>query len=163
MDGIELDEAVHPLVQRAVQVREPFEVFADHPALFGRLAQEPLRDDVGHVLAGDANLLEAVLDPPEGVGHELEPGIVEEALLDAGHEAEPRRPADLSHLAQEVQVEDERLLVACSQVVEQLVQHEQQALVGVGLLEGGHHRGERVLAVRRFAGRREPVVDVELM
>ena len=59
-------------------------------------------------------------------------------------------------------VEDEGLLVAGAQVVEQLVEHQEKALVRMGLLERLHHGREGVLVVRDLARLRELVVHTEL-
>ncbi len=162
MHGEEPDEVVHPLVHRSVERGELGEVLADAPLLLGRLLEQPLRHDVGHVLAGDAHLLEAVLDPSEGLRDELEARVVEEALLDAGDEAEAGGLADLAHLTEEVEVEDELLLLARAQVVEKLVQHQQEPLVRVLLLERIHHLDEGVLVVGHLGRERELVGDAEV-
>jgi len=69
--------------------------------LLGVLLQKSLCNDEGYVVARDTDLLEAVLDPTKCVGNELETRVVEEALLHARDEAEPRSLADLTKLAQE--------------------------------------------------------------
>ena len=125
--------------------------------------EEALRDDVGNVLARDADLLEAVLHAPHGLGDELEARVVEEALLHAGHEAEPRARADLADLAQEVEVEDQLLLLAGAEEVEQLVDDEQQPMVRIDLLERPHHADEQVLVVRDLVRGRELVRDAQCL
>ncbi len=112
VNGEEVNERVQPLRHRRVEGGERPQIVADSYPLLGRLAQQPLRDDVCHVLPGDLHLLEPGPHPPQRLGDELEPGRVEERLLQAANEAEARSAADLTDLAEEVQVEDHLLLVA---------------------------------------------------
>jgi len=164
VDGEEPDERVHPLVHRAVEGRELRQVLPDPPLLRGALLEQALGHDVRHVLPGDAHLLEAVLHAPQRLGHELEVGALEEALLDAGDEAEAADPADLADLPQEVQIEDQVLagLEPRAEVVEQLVEHEEQPLLRVLLLERLHHLEERVLVVGHLVRGGEAVGDAEV-
>ena len=126
--GEQAHELVHPLVHGAVERRKRLEVLADERLLLGVLLQQALGNDEGNIFARDADLLEAVFHASQRVGDELEARVVEEALLHAGDEAEPSASADLADLAQEVKVEDQGLLLAGAEVVEQLVDDEQQAV-----------------------------------
>ena len=159
MDGEEPDELVQPLLHAAVAPGERREVVPDLRLLPGRLAEQPLGDDVLDVGAGDRYLLEAVLHPPHAVRHVGEAVAVEDRLLHAGDETEAEVLADFADLAQEVQVEDQLLIPAALEVVEQLVDHQQQAAVGMPRVERGHHLLERLLVVRDRVPRRETVVD----
>ena len=89
------------------------------------LLEEPLGDDVGHILARDAHLLETVLDPPEAVRSELEARVVEKTLLNTGDKAEARALTELPDRAEEVQVSHQLLLAVGAEVIEQLVKDEE--------------------------------------
>ena len=153
-------ELVEPLVHVPVEPRERRQVLADARLLLARLAEQPLGHDVLDVGPRDADLLEAVLHPPQAVGHVLEAGAVEDRLLHAGDETEAQVLRDLAHLAQEVQVEDQLLVLPALEIVEQLVDDEQQPLVGVPFVERRHHVLEGALVVRDGVAGREAVVDV---
>ena len=71
----------------------------------------------------------------------------EEALLDTGDEAKARALGELSDRAEEVQVAHQLLLAVGAEVVEQLVEDEEQPLVGELGRERRHHGGEHVLVV----------------
>ena len=125
--GEERDELVDPLGHPLVERRERLEVLGDLGPLGGVLLEEPLLDDEGDVLLGDADLLEAVADAADGVGDAGEPRVVEDRLLQAGDETEPGRRGDLADLAQEGEVVDELAVAPAAEVVEQLVEDEEQA------------------------------------
>ena len=114
------------------------------PLLVG-LGQQPLGDDVGHVLPDDAKLLEAILHPAQALGDELELRVVEQALLQARNEAEADQLADFAHLPQEAEVEDQIVLLAGPEIVEQFVHDQEQPVVGVLLVELRHHVRQVVL------------------
>ena len=152
-------ELVEPLVHVAVEPGERRQVLADAGLLRARLPEQPLGHDVLDVGPGDADLLEAVLHAPQAVGHVVEAGAVEDRLLHAGDEPEAQVLGDLAHLAQEVQVEDELLVLPALEVVEQLVHHEQQPPLGVPGVERRHHVLEGPLVVRDGVAGRELVVD----
>ena len=137
-------------------------MFADAPSLLRTLAQQALGDHVGHVLAGDAYLLEAVLDPPHRVGHELEAWAVKERFLDPGHKAKARQAAGFAQLSEEGQVQHQRLITPRAQIVEQLVHDEQEPLVWVPFLKGAHHADQQVLAVGCLIHRRKRIGDAHL-
>ena len=126
----EADELVHALVHVAVEFGEGRQVLADLGLLLAGLLEQTLGHHELDVLAGDENLLEAVLHPADAVGHEGKARAVEDGFLDTGDEAEAQVLADLADLAQEVQVEDQLLVLAGAQVIEQLVHHQEQAVVG---------------------------------
>ena len=157
MDGEEAHELVHALVHAAVELGEGGQVLPDFHLLVGGLLEQTLGHDELDVLAGDEDLLEAVLHPAHAVGDEGEPRAVEDGFLHAGDEAEAQVLADLADLAQEVQVEDQLLILARAQVVEQLVHHQEQAVVGILLVEGGHHLFEGALVVGHLVRGREGV------
>ena len=83
------DKLVHPLIHRAVERRELLQMLPDQSLLFGVLLQEALGNDESDVIPSYMNLLEAILHAPKRVSHELEPGIVKQALLETGNEAKP--------------------------------------------------------------------------
>ena len=114
-------------------------MLSDQRLLLGILFQDSLGNDERDIVACDTNLLETILHASQRVCHELEPRIVEQALLDAGNEAEPRSFADLAKLPQEGEVEAQRLIGSRAQIIEKLVEHEDQASVGMHGLEGRHH------------------------
>ena len=157
MNRKEADELVHPLVHVAVELGERCEVFADLGLLLTGLLEQTLGDDELHVLAGDEDLFEAVLDPANAVGHEGETGAVEDGLLHACHEAEAQVLADLAHLTEEVEVEDQLLVLTGTEIVQQLIHDQEQAMVRIGLVERGHHLLEGPLVVGDLAGIREGV------
>jgi hypothetical protein len=101
--------------------------------LIGSLLEQPLGHHEAHVLAGEQDLGEAVLDAPQAVGDVLEAAAVEDRLLHAGDEAEAQVFADLADLAQEGEVQHQRVVLAGAQVVEELVDDEQDAVVRVDL------------------------------
>ena len=72
----------------------------------GGVLEEPLLDDEGDVLLGDADLLEAIADAADGVGDAGEPRIVEDGLLSPAMRRN-RVDGDLADLAQEGEVVDE--------------------------------------------------------
>ena len=76
-------ELFEPFGHAAVERRELLKVFPNLGPLLVGLGEQPLGDDVGHVLPDDAKLLEAVLHPPQALGDELELRVVEQALLQA--------------------------------------------------------------------------------
>jgi len=84
----QLDELIHPLVHGPVQRCELRQVLAHQRLLLRILLEEPLGDHVGDIVASNAHLLEAVLDPTQAVRGELEPWVVEQTLLDTRDEAE---------------------------------------------------------------------------
>ena len=63
--------------------------------MLGVLLQKSFRDNEGHIVARDTNLLETVLDPSERVGNELKTRIIEQAFLHARDEPELRSLAEL--------------------------------------------------------------------
>ena len=157
MHGEEAHELVHALVHAAVELGEGRQVLADFGLLVGGLLEQPLGHHELDVLAGDEDLLEAVLHPADAVGHEGEAGAVENGFLDAGDEAEPQVLADLADLAEEIQVEDQFLVLAGAQVIQQLVHHQEQSVVGILLVEGGHHLFEGALVVGHLVRGREGI------
>ena len=159
MDREQPDELVQPLVHVAVERGERLEILPDAHLLLTGLLEKPLGDHVLDVGPGDADLLEAVLHPAQTVGHMVEARTVEDCLLHAGHEPEAQVLADFADFAQEVQVEDQLLVLAALEVVEQLVHDEQKPLVGVPLVERRHHVLEGPLVVRDRVPGREAVVD----
>ena len=153
MDREQPHELFEPFGHAAVERRELLKVFPNLGLLLVVLGQQPLGDDVGHVLPDDAKLLEAVLHPAQALGDELELRVVEQALLQARNEAEADQLADLADLPQEAQVENQVVLFAGPQVVEQFVHDQEQPVVGVLLVELRHHVGQVVLvAVHLIVG-----------
>ena len=123
------------------------------------LLEQAFGNDELNVRSGDEKLIEAVLHAPQTVGHVREPEAVEDRFLHAGYKAETEILADFADLAEEVQVEDQFLVSAALEVVEQFVHHEQQPLIGVVPMELGHHLLECPLVVGDRVSGREPVVD----
>ena len=143
----EADELVHALVHVAVELGEGGQVLAYFGLLLAGLFEQTLGHHELDVLAGDEDLLEAVLHPADAVGHKGKARAVEDGFLDAGDETETQVLADLADLTQEVQVEDELLVLAGAQVIEQLVHHQEQAVVWKLLMERGHHLFKGALVV----------------
>ncbi|OPY78412.1 MAG: hypothetical protein A4E70_02381 [Syntrophus sp. PtaU1.Bin005] len=135
----EPDKLVHALVEPAVEFGKGHQVITDLGLLLGGLLEQTLGHDEFHVAASNKNLLEAVLHPADAVGDKGETRTVENGFLDASHEAEAQILADLANLAEEVEVEDQLLILAGAQVVEQLIDHQQQTMLGEDLAELGHH------------------------
>ena len=161
MDREQVHVLVHALVHAPVEAGERGQVFPDLRLLLAALAQQASGHDELHVPPGDADLLEAVLHPADAVGDEGEAGAVEDGLLHAGDEAEAEVLADLADLAQEVEVEDQLLVLARAQEIQQLVHHQQQPVIGVDRVERGHHLLEGALAAGGFGGAREGERDAE--
>jgi hypothetical protein len=136
-------------------VREFLEVLTNPGLLLGGLAEEPLGDDVGHVLAHDPHLLEPGPDPADVLGDELELRVVEEALLQPGDEPQPHVLAGLADFTEVVQIEDLVLVGSAPQVVEKLVNDQEQAVVGVLLVEEPHELGQVVLVALHLVVGRE--------
>jgi len=129
--------------------------------LLGGLLEQTLGHDEFDVAAGNEDLLEAVLYPADAVGDKGEARAVENGFLDTGHEAETQILADLADLAEEVEVEDQLLILAGTQVVEQLVDHQQQAVFGKDLAELGHHVFEGPLVAGDGPGFGEHILHAE--
>ena len=123
------------------------------------LPEQAFGDDELDVRARDEKLIEAILHAAHAVSHVGEAEAVEDRLLHAGHETKAEVLAHLAHLAQEVQVEYQLLVSAALEVVEQLVHHEEEPLIGVPRVERGHQLLECPLVVGDRVARREPVVD----
>ncbi|OQC24622.1 MAG: hypothetical protein BWX71_01810 [Deltaproteobacteria bacterium ADurb.Bin072] len=157
MHGEETHELVHALVHAAIELSEGCQVPPDFHLLVSGLLEQTLGHHKLDVLAGDEDLLEAVLHPAYAVGHKGKAGAVKNGFLDAGDEAEPQVLADLADLAQEVEIENEFLVLAGAQVVEQFVHHQEQAMVGMLLVEGGHHLFERTFVIGHLIRRREGI------
>ena len=157
MHGEEAHELVHALVHAAIELGEGSQVLPDFHLLVGGLPEQTLGHHELDILAGDEDLLEAVLHPADAVGHKGKAGAVEDGLLDAGDEAEPQVLADLADLAQEVEIENEFLIFAGPQVVEQFVHYQEQAVVGMLLVEGGHHLLEGTFVIGHLIRRRERI------
>ena len=134
---------------------ELLEVLANTTLLLRSLAEEPLLDHEGYVFAYDAELLETGLHPPKALGRELKGRVVEERLLHASHEAEAQVLAHLTHLAKEAEVAHEIDVLATAQVVQDLVDDEEEALVRMDLVEGLHHADELRLVLGDAVGRLE--------
>ena len=83
-----------------------------------------------------------------------------------GDEAEADQLADLADLPQEAQVEDQVVLLAGPQVVEQFVHDQEQPVVGVLLVELRHHVGQVVLVAVHLIvggeGERQPLAGHEV-
>ena len=154
MDREERDELFEPFGHAAVERRELLKVLPDLGLLLVGLGQQPLGDDVGHVLPDDAELLEAVLHPRRLSATNWNFGLSNRLSCKPGDEAEADQLADLADLPQEAEVEDQVVLLAGPQVVEQFVHDEEQPVVRVLLVELRHHGGQVVLvAVHLVVGR----------
>lgn len=129
--------------------------------LLGRLSQQTLRDDVGHVVTHDPHLDEPGLDPLYPISLELERRVREEALLHPGDEPEPGTRTELAGCPQEIQVVCQSLGVIGAKVVKQLVQDEQHALSGMHRVELRHHVLEHVLVVAHKVRARDGEIDTD--
>ena len=103
------------------------------------LLEQALGYDEFHVTAGNEDLLKAVLHTADAVCNKSEAWAVEYGFLNTSHEAKAQVLTDLADLAKEVEIENQLLVLAGAQVVEQLVDHQQQAVLGEDLAEFGHH------------------------
>ena len=148
--GEQANVLVQAFVQALVEPAERRQVLAYPLLLPRRLAQQALGHDELHVALGDDDLREAVLHAAHGVRGEAQARAVEDGLLHAGHEAQAQILAGFADLAQEVQIQDELLIAACAQIVEQFVHHQQQALLREGAVEGRHHVLEAALVSDHF-------------
>ena len=77
-------------------------------------------------------------------------------------EAEPQILTDLADLTEEVEIENQLLVLTGAQVVEQLIDHQQQAVLGECLPELGHHVFEGPLVTCDGPGFGERVLDAKL-
>ena len=109
----------------------------------------------------DVDLFEAVAHAPYALADEGEAVVVEDGLLDSGHEPESEVLADLANLAQEVEVEDDLLIVAAAQVVQEFVDHQQQTVIWMLREEGRQHLLKGPFAARDLGGAGEGVADSE--
>ena len=150
---------VHALVHALVELGKGRQVLAYLGLLVRRLLQQALGHYELHVALGDEHLLEAVLDPPKRLGRERQRGSAEDRFLHAGHETEAQVAAHFAHFAHEVQVVHQLLVLPRPQVVQQLVHHQQEAVVGEDAVERRHHLLEAVLVAAHFVGGREGVAD----
>ena len=107
-------ELVHTFVHAAVELRKWCQIFLHLCTLGLGLLQKPLGNHVPDVLAGDQNLLIAVLHTPQAVCNERKSRAVEDGLLDARNESELQVLADLTQFPQEVQVQNQRLVFSGS-------------------------------------------------
>ena len=64
------DEFIHSVVEVAVEFSERRKMLANARLLFGGLLEQALGHDEFYVVAGNENLLEAILHAPDAVGHE---------------------------------------------------------------------------------------------
>ena len=147
VNGEQTHVFVHAFVHRAIELGKRREVFANLVLLVGSLLEQTCGDDEAHVLTVDQDLREALVDAADAVGHVLEAAIVENGLLHARDEAEFQVFGDFADLAQDGQVEYQFVVAARLQVFEELVHHQQQALVREFLTERGHHLLEGVFVV----------------
>ena len=134
-------ELFQSLGHAAVERDELLKMLPNLCALLVVLGQQPLGNDVGHVLPHDANLLETILYPAQALGYELEFGIVEQTLLKSGDETESDQFANLTDFPKKTEIEDEIVLLAGAQVVKQLVHDEKETVVGIFRAELLHHVG----------------------
>ena len=161
MDREQPYELVQALVHVPVEPGERRQVAADLRLLVAVLLEQPFGDHVLHVGAGDEELIEsdpgrAADCPPRGRSG----GCRKIASCTPATKREAEVLADFAHLAQEVQVEDQLLVAAALQVVEQLVHHQQQPVIGISPLERRHQLLECPLVVRDRVRRGEPIRDV---
>ena len=147
VNGEQADVFVHAFVHRAVELGKRREVLANLVLLVGSLLEQTCGHDKAHVLTVDQDLRETLVDAADAVGHVLEAAIVENSLLHARDEAEFQVFGDFADLAQDGQVEYQFVVAARLQVFEELVHHQQQALVREFLTERGHHLLEGVFVV----------------
>ena len=161
VDRKQVHVLVHPLVHAPVESGERREIRTDLRLLLAGLPQQALRHDELDVAPGDEDLFETALYAANAVGDECEAGTVEEGLLHAGDEAESEVLADLADLAQEVEVEDQLLVPARPEEVQQLVHGQQQPVVRVRLVERRHHFLEDTLAAGDFGDARKLEGDTE--
>ena len=153
------DELVHAFVHVAVELGEGRQVLAYPGLLLAGLFEQPFSHHEFDVLVGNEDLLEAILDSTDTVGHEGKTRAVKDGFLHAGHETKPQVPANLADFAEEVQVQNEFLILAGAQVIEQFVHHEKQTVVRKRLVESGHHLLESVLVAGYLVDGGEGVVD----
>lgn len=74
MHGEEAHELLHALVHAAIELGEGCQVLPDSHLLVGGLLEQTLGHHELDVLAGDEDLLEAVLHPADAVGHKGKAG-----------------------------------------------------------------------------------------
>ena len=138
------------------------EVGADLVLLIGRLLQQAFGHHEADILPREQDLREAILHAAQAVGDVLEAAAVEDRFLHAGDETEAQVLRDLADLAQERQVEDEVVIPAGAEIVEELVDDEKNAVVRVNLGERRHHFLKGRLVVGHLVGGREGVADAVL-
>jgi len=91
------------------------------------------------------------------IGHEGETGAVEDGLLHTRHEAEAQVTTRFAHLTEKAEVEDQLLVLAATQIVQELIHDQEQTMVGIHLVKRGHHLLEGPLVAHDLAGIREGV------
>ncbi len=139
MNGKQIDELVHALVHMTIKTGEWRQIGTDAGLLFGCLAKQSPGDDELDILAGNQKLFEAVLDPADIVSHEREPRAAKNGFLNAGHESKPQVFADFPNFTQEAQIKDQFLILARTQIVQQLIHHQQQTMIREPFMESSHH------------------------
>ena len=159
VDGIEARVLAQPVGQARVERCKAAQVGGDPGDLLVALGQQPLLDDIGDVLAGDAHLVKAGAHPLHRLGKEGEGGAVEERLLDARHKAEGGQFGHFAQLAQKAKVQVQPGGVLRPQIVEQFVDHQQQAVIGVFLVEEVHGLDQAALVLAHLVQPREGVFD----
>ena len=110
VDGEELYEAIQLLIHGPVELHELGEVFPDVALLLRGLLQESIRHDERDILSGDPKLKEPVLHSTHGLLDELEARAIEQALLNAGDDAESSRLTDLANFTKEAEIERQLLI-----------------------------------------------------
>ncbi len=87
---------------------------------------------------------------------------VEDGFLHASHEAEAKFLADLADFAKETKVEDQGLVAAATEKIEQFIHDQKQAKIGELLVEGVHHLLKAGFILANLVSRRELVINTPL-
>ena len=130
MDRKEFRKVVHAFVHVGVELGERLEILSNMGKLLRGFLQEAIGDNELYVGGCDAHLLEAILDAPQAARDVGEPAAIENSLLNAGDKAEAQILADLAHFAKKAEIEDQRLVVPGTEIVEQFIHDDQKSLAG---------------------------------
>ena len=85
--------------------------------MLGGLPEETLGYDEFNITTGNQDLLKAIFDAANAVGHKGKAWAVEDRFLDAGHKAKAQIFTDFAHFAQEVEIENQFLIFAALEIV----------------------------------------------
>ena len=161
VNGKQPDILIQALVHGAVVFGKRREVRADLDRLIGGFFQQARGHDKTDVLAIDQYLRETLVDASHAVSDVLEAHAVEDGFLNARDKAKLQMFGELADLAEDGQVAHQFMIPPGLEVLQELIDHHQQSLIGIVLMEGRHHRFEGFLEGQLLIGGREDMADTQ--